>query len=327
MNDILINTLNSIIATATPLIIASIGETITERAGIINLSLNGSILIAALAGFVVAVLTNTLWAGILIAMIVGAFIATLVAIGTIALRQDQVAIGFVLTLLASDLAKFLGVDFQNVPGPRANAMPIPFLADIPVIGRIFFQHDGFVYFSFVLLAFTWIFLFRSRPGMDLRAVGERPQAAFARGIPVNRLRYLYTIVGGALVGLAGVAYSLGLKAGWQASPAMDGDGWIALAIVIFGGWHPARVAFGAYLFAGLRSLAAVIQRDPNFNIPIVLLNTLPWILMLVTLAMVSQGVIERFLQALPVPIQQRLRTFLRSTPPAALGERFEQNQV
>lgn len=320
MDEVMLKTLNSIVASATPLIIAAFGETISERAGVINLSLNGSILLSAMLGFAAALLTNTVWAGIFVAMLVGALIALLVAIGSITLRQDQVAIGFVLTLLAADLARFLGVDFQNVQGPTVSKWPIPILSDIPILGTIFFQHDGFVYLSFVLLIVIWVFLFRSRSGLALRAVGERPEAAFARGVPVNRLRYLYTILGGALVGLAGAAYSLSLKAGWQASPAMDGDGWIALAIVIFGGWHPARVAFGAYLFAALRSLASVIQRDPNLNIPIVLLNTLPWFLMLVTLALVSGGVIERVLRIFPRALQVRLRSLLRSNPPAALGE-------
>jgi len=267
MDETLLNNLNSIISTATPLIIASLGETITERAGIINLSLNGSILLSAMLGFAMATLTGSLWAGILVAMLVGAIVALLIAFGSITLRQDMVAVGFVLTLLAADLAKFLGTDFQNKDGPWAAPISIPLLADIPILGRVLFQHNGFVYFSFILIALTWIFLFRTRPGLALRAVGERPESAFSRGIRVNYLRYGYTLLGGGLVGLAGASYSLSIKAGWQATPAMDGDGWIALAIVIFGGWHPARVAFGAYLFAGLRSLASVIQRDPNIEIP------------------------------------------------------------
>ena len=324
MNETLLNTLNSIVANATPLVIASIGETITERAGMINLSLNGSILLAAMAGFAAAHLTDSLWLGIFVAALVGALVALIIAVGAITLRQDQVAIGFVLTLLAADLAKFLGDDFNNVPGPTAQNINIPILSDIPIIGAIFFQHDGFVYFSFVLVLVVWVLLFRSSIGLALRAVGERPEAAFARGTKVNMLRYGYTILGGALVGIAGAAYSLGIKAGWSATPAMDGDGWIALAIVIFGGWHPLRVMFGAYLFAGLRALASVVQRDPNIDIPLVLLNTLPWILMIVTLTLVSSGGIERLLRTLPHPMQNRLRSFLRSDPPAALGTTFEE---
>lgn len=327
MNDALLNTLNSIIATATPLIIASMGETITERAGVINLSLNGSILLSAMLGFAVASLTSSLWLGILVAMLIGATVALLVAIGSLALRQDQVAVGFVLTLLAADLAKFMGTDFQNIAGPSAREIAIPFFSKIPILGPVFFEHDGFVYFSFILLAVVWVFMFRSRPGLSLRAVGERPDAAFSRGVNVKLQRYGYTILGGALVGLAGAAYSMGIKAGWQASPAMDGDGWIALAIVIFGGWHPARVAFGAYLFAALRSLASVIQRNPNIDIPIVLLNTLPWVLMIVTLALVSGGVIDRLLLMLPLRLQRRLRGILGSNPPEGLGQSFDRESV
>lgn len=327
MNDALLNTLNSIIATATPLIIASMGETITERAGVINLSLNGSILLSAMLGFAVASLTSSLWLGILVAMLIGATVALLVAIGSLALRQDQVAVGFVLTLLAADLAKFMGTDFQNIAGPSAREIAIPFFSKIPILGPIFFEHDGFVYFSFILLAVVWVFMFRSRPGLSLRAVGERPDAAFSRGVNVKLQRYGYTILGGALIGLAGAAYSMGIKAGWQASPAMDGDGWIALAIVIFGGWHPARVAFGAYLFAALRSLASVIQRNPNIDIPIVLLNTLPWVLMIVTLALVSGGVIDRLLLMLPLRLQRRLRGILGSNPPEGLGQSFDRESV
>lgn len=324
MNDVLINTLNSLVANATPLVIAALGETITERAGVINLSLNGSILLAAMLGFAAASVTASLWLGILVAMLVGALVAFIIALGGITLRQDQVAVGFVLTLLTADLARFIGQDFQNIPGPRATNIALPILSDIPVLGAILFNHDIFVYISFLLVIIIWIGLFRTRFGLTLRAIGERPEAAFARGENVTRLRYLYTIIGGALVGLAGAAYSLGIKTGWQATPAMDGDGWIALAIVIFGGWHPLRVMFGAYLFAALRALATVIQRDPNIDIPLVLLNMLPWLLMIFTLILVSSGGIERLLRLFPTPVQRRLRSILRSDPPAALGTRFDE---
>lgn len=325
MNDALLNTLNSIVANATPLVIAALGETITERAGVINLSLNGSILLCAMLGFASAQVFESVLLGIIIAMIVGAVIAVIIAVAAIPLRQDQVAIGFVLTLLAADLAKFLGEPFNNTTGPRVTTLPIPILADIPILGPVLFNHSVFVYFSFILVFAVWFWLFRTRPGLEHRAIGERPEAAFARGAKVTQLRYLYTMLGGALVGIAGAAYSLDIKAGWSSSPTMDGDGWIALAIVIFGGWHPARVMFGAYLFALLRALASVIQRDPNINIPLVLLNMMPWILMIVTLMLVSSGGIERLLRILPKPMQKRLRSFFRSDPPLALGTRFDES--
>jgi general nucleoside transport system permease protein len=323
MNDALINTLNSVVANATPLVIASIGETITERAGVINLSLNGSILLAAMLGFAAAKTADSVVLGILAAMVIGALIALIVAFGSIHLRQDQVAVGFVLTLLGANLATFLGQPYNNVAGPTIPYTPIPLLQDIPVAGRVFFSHDFFVYFSFVLVFITWLWLFNSRPGLSHRAVGENPQAAYSRGTNVNQHRYLYTLVGGALVGMAGAAYSLGLKAGWSANPPMDGDGWIALAIVIFGGWHPFRVLLGAYLFASLRAMASAIQRSPDINIPLVLLNGLPWLLMIGTLMLVSGGWMDRLLRLLPRRMQYRARSLLRSDPPEALGTRFE----
>ena len=318
-----INTLNSIVANATPLVIASVGETITERAGVINLSLNGSILLAAMTGFAAASVSGSAIVGLLAAMAVGALIALIVAVASIDLRQDQVAVGFVLTLLAADLAKFLGESYTNKAGPTIPSTHIPVLKEIPVAGTVLFKHDLLVYFSFVLVFVTWYWLFHSRPGLAHRAIGEHPEAAFARGTAVNFQRYFYTALGGALVGLAGAAYSLGVKAGWSTPPKMDGDGWIALAIVIFGGWHPFRVVLGAYLFAALRAAASSIQRSDAIDIPLVLLNGLPWLLMIITLMMVSSGAIERLLRILPRPVQNRARAFLQSTPPSALGRRFE----
>ncbi len=324
MNDSLINVLNSVVTNATPLVIAGLGETISERAGVINLSLDGSLALSAMFGFVIAQLTGSLAAGLAAAILAGMIVALIVAVAGIELRQDQVAIGFVLTLLAADLAQFLGQDFSHQrPVVQMLNTPLPILSDIPVIGTIFFNQQPLVYFSYVLIFVTWYVLFHTRIGLAHRAIGERPEAAFARGTKVNRLRYVYTAIGGGLVGLAGASYSLAIKPGWTTPPVMSGDGWIALAIVIFGGWHPFRVVLGAYLFAGLRSLSSAIQRSPDVNIPLVLLNGLPWVLMIFTLVLVSGGVIERILSVLPRPLQKWSRNFLRSDPPAALGTRFD----
>lgn len=323
MNDALLNVFNSIVANATPLVIAGLGETITERAGVTNLSLDGSLALSAMLGFVAALATGNIMVGLLVAMLAGALVAFIVAFAGIELKQDQVAVGFVLTLLGADLAQFLGQSYTRIPGPTIPFVPIPVLGDIPVIGPVFFRHQLLVYFSYILIFATWYWLFRTRPGLAHRAIGERPESAFARGTDVNRLRYVYTILGGALVGLAGAGYSLAVKPGWATPPSMRGDGWIALAIVIFGGWHPFRVVLGAYLFAGLRALSSAIQRSPDVNIPLVLLNGLPWILMILTLVMVSSGAIERLMTVLPRPLQKWSRNILRSDPPAALGTRFE----
>jgi simple sugar transport system permease protein len=340
MSDPLISTLAGVVTNATPLVIASIGEAITERAGVVNLSLDGTIVFSAMSGFAVAfasnqlILSSTSMAapqaaalavviGSLAAFLVGALMALLIAFSSIELRQDQVAVGFVLTLLGADLAVFLGTNYARIPGPQVLPSPLPLLSEIPIAGEIFFRQSWFAYLSYVLVIGVWFFLFRTRRGLSLRAVGERPEAAFSRGVPVNRLRYVYTAVGGGLVGLAGAAYSLSVRAGWGVPPAMGGDGWIALAIVIFGGWHPFRIVLGAYLFAGLRSLASVIQRTPGTTINITLLNMAPWILMIATLILVSSGALERLLRLLPGSLQKSARNLLRSAPPAALGTRFE----
>lgn len=330
MDPQLLNTFNSIVANATPLVIAALGETITERAGVINLSLDGSIALSAMVGFVSALaVANSganpavaLAVGVGLAMLVGALVALLIAFGAIHLRQDQVAIGFVLTLLAADLAQFLGQDYTRIPGPVFPSLNLPFLADVPIVGRIFFQQDLIVYLSYVLIFMTWFWLFRTQGGLAHRAIGERPASAHARGVDVNRMRYVYTALGGALVGLAGAAYSLNIKSGWATPPAMRGDGWIALAIVIFGGWHPFRVVLGAYLFAALRAFSSAAQRS-DWQIPLVLLNAIPWIAMVLTLLFVSSGALERLMKILPQGVQKRARAFLRSDPPQALGTRFE----
>ncbi len=324
MNEEMLNILASVVASATPLVIAGLGETLTERVGVVNLSLDGSLILSALLGFAAAVASQNAVVGIVVAMIAGALIALIIAVGGIELRQDQVAIGFVLTLLAADLAQFIGQDYaSSISGPQLLRTPLPILSDIPIIGTIFFNQSVFVYFSYVLVIVTWYWLFRTRPGLALRAAGERPEAAYARGTNVNRLRYVYTVLGGALIGIAGAAYSLSIKPGWSTQPGMAGEGWIALAIVIFGGWHPFRVVLGAYLFVGLRSLASAIQRSPDIQISVVLLNGVPWILMIITLLLVSSGAIERLLGVLPRSAQKSMRNFLRSDPPAALGTRFE----
>lgn len=320
MESELIRTLASIILQSAPLAIAVCGETITERAGVINLSVDGSMLLAAMTGFVVALQSDNIWLGFLAAAAVGAFMALIVAFGSFRLKQNQVAIGFVLTLLGDDLSAFIGQNFTRIPGPAVKFMPIPYLKDIPIIGPIFFNQDPLVYFTIVLIIATWWFLGRTQPGLRLRSVGERPEAAFARGINVNRLRYFYTLVGGALVGIAGAAYSLDVKLGWSDGHTR-GFGWIALAIVIFGGWSPLRGAFGAILFGATKALAGVLQRRFP-EVSVVAFNSIPWFMMIFVLLAVGSELTERLILAVPKPLQAPLRRALHVSPPAALGSQF-----
>src|SRR5690606_9771469 len=234
----------------------------------------------------------------------------------------QVAIGFVLTLLGDDLSAVLGQNYTRMPGPIISKMPIPILQDIPVIGPTFSSHDTILYFSFVLVGLTWWFLNRTQPGLHLRGAGERPEAAFARGVDVNRVRYLYTVVGGALVGIAGASYSLNVTIGWS-DGHIRGIGWLALAIVIFGGWSLLRGACGASPFGATKALATYMQRAFP-GVSVVAFNTLPWLLMIAVLLFASSNLTERLVTIVPRSMQRPLLRFLRVAPPLALGTRFEE---
>lgn len=321
MNDSeLMRILASIILQASPLVIAVCGETITERSGVVNLSIDGTMLMSAMTGFVVGLETGNVWLGFLAAALVGAAFALVVAFGSIRLRQSQVAIGFVLTLLGDDLSAFLGQDYTRIPGPSLTRAGIPLLKEMPLVGPLFFDQDLVVYFALALILATWYLLFRTRLGLSLRGAGERPESAFARGVDVSRVRYVYTLVGGALVGIAGAAYSLDVKLGWSEGHTR-GLGWIALAIVIFGGWSPIRGAVGALLFGATKALATVLQRRFP-EVSVVAFNTIPWLLMIAVLLLVGGEWTERLILLLPRRVQRPVRRLLRVSPPLALGTEF-----
>jgi simple sugar transport system permease protein len=327
-NIILIG-LAGVLAAAAPVLFAVLGETITERAGIINLSMNGSILLAAMGGFAVAYKTGSLALGFLAGMLIGALVAFIVAFSSITLHQSQVAVGFVLALAGRDLSYFLGTPYMNKPGPVLQSLPIPLLKDIPILGPLFFQQNLMTYLSYILIILAWLWIFRTRPGLMLRGIGERPAAAYVRGANVNRLRYLYTIIGGALIGLAGPAFTLNVKAGWMGTQTgLDGIGWIALSITIFGGWNPFRAAFGAYLFSFLQWLGLVLQSKLP-GIPTQVLQVAPFPLMILTLLLVNISDaewVQRMLASLPEGTRRivtKLLRALRASPPASLGVPFE----
>jgi ABC-type uncharacterized transport system permease subunit len=321
MNDSeIVRILASIIFQSTPLIIAVSGETITERAGVVNLSLDGTMLMAAMTGFVVGLKADSLWIGFLAAAAVGGLFAYIVAFGSIRLRQSQVAVGFVLTLLGDDLSAFLGQNYTRIPGPVIKHFGIPVLKDIPILGPIFFNQDITVYFAFILVIVSWFLLFRTQPGLRIRSAGERAESAFARGVNVNRVRYFYSILGGALVGISGAVYSFNVKLGWSEGHTR-GLGWIALAIVIFGGWSPIRGAFGAVLFGATKALATFLQRTFP-EVSVVAFNAIPWLLMIAVLFVAGSDVTERLVVFMPKFVQRPMRRLLRVAPPMALGTTF-----
>ena len=322
--NFLIQTLASVVAASAPVVLAAIGETISEKSGVINLSLDGSIALSAMTGFAVAFLSGSVALGMLAGMAVGALVALIVAFASITLRQQQVAVGFVLTLLCADLADFLGNPFVRKPGPSVPHVPIPYLSSIPVLGPILFDHNVVVYLSMLAVVAAWWYIYRTQPGLKLQGVGERPESAFARGVNANRLRYIYTMVGGALVGLAGASYSLSIKLGWSHRHTF-GIGWIALAIVIFGGWNPWRVAAGSYLFGLLKALGSILQRNPAFvNVPTQVFSSAPFALMIFALLLVSSEGVDRLLTLLPTRLARTIDRAIRGRSPGGLGKPFVQ---
>jgi ABC-type uncharacterized transport system permease subunit len=328
-SDVLLISLSGVLSAAAPVLFAVIGETVSERAGVINLSMNGTILLCAMGGFAAAFMTQSIALGFLAGALIGALVALVVAFASITLKQSQVAVGFVLALLCRDLSYFLGNPIMGETAPRLSTMPIPLLDRIPVLGPLIFRLDVMTYLSFILVIASWVFIYRTRPGLMLRGIGERPAAAYIRGANVNRLRYLYTVAGGAIAGLAGPIYSLSVKAGWKGTiSGLDGIGWIVLAITIFGGWNPFRAAFGAYLFSLLQWLGLVLQ--PLLpGVPSQVLQVAPFPLMILTLLLVNIGNaewVERTLARLPQPLRgiaARLLRALNATPPSALGTPFD----
>lgn len=321
--------LAGVIEAGAPIVVAAIGETLTERAGVINLSLNGLIILSAMMGFWVSLVTNSILLGFITGMLVGVVVSAIVALGSITLKQSQVAVGFILAITCEDLAYFLGNPIMGAQAPILFASPIPLLKVIPVLGPLFFRQSIMTYLSIILIFGAWFWVSKTRPGLMLQGIGEKPAAAFVRGANVNKLRYLYTILGGALVGLAGPMYTLSVKAGWKGTiTGLNGIGWIVLAITIFGGWKPFRVAFGAYLFAFLQWLGLVLQSALTF-IPSQVLQVAPFPLMILALLLVNLGNTEWMARSIAtLPDQWRVKVVklirgLRSQPPEGLGVPFE----
>jgi general nucleoside transport system permease protein len=309
-------TLATIIAAAAPLLFATAGETISEKGGVINLSLEGTLMLSALAGFAIAFETGNTWLGFAAAAAVGGSFAFVVAFSSIALWLNQVAVGFVLASLGIALSSFLGSTYTGRPGGPIAVPPldIPVLSQIPFIGPALFTHNIVVYAGLLLVLVVWAFMYRTRPGLILQGIGERPEAAHARGVAVNRLRYLYTVVGGMLVGIAGAAFSLDAKLGWSFQHTRN-FGWIALAIVIFGGWHPFRVAFGVLLFGFLQWLALDLQRV--FPTLTQVLPIMPFVLMIFALVLVNAGWLRRWADRHP-----RWGSLVRGDAPSGIGRHF-----
>jgi len=285
----------TIATAATPLLIAALGELVVERAGVLNLGVEGMMVMGAVTGFAVALATGSPWLGVIAAIIVGALFSLLFGFLTITLVTNQVATGLALTLLGLGLSGMIGESFVGQPGIRLESMTrqdhvgplFTTLSEIPYVGRLLFAQDPIFYISILLTFGVAWFLFRTRAGLTLRSVGDNHTSAHALGINVIRIRYLAVMFGGACAGLAGGFLSLVYTPQWIENMTA-GRGWIALALVVFASWRPLRVLAGAYLF-GAVSIGQLHAQALGIGVPSQLLSALPYLATIAVLVLISRN--------------------------------------
>lgn len=277
----------------TSLVYATMGEIYTENSGVLNLGIEGMMLLSAVSGFAAAYYSGLVWLGFLTAMVVGAILAAIHAFLSVTMRANQVVSGLSITLFGTGMASFLGQRLgpesnnyylAGMVGPRLQTISIPGLSQIPVIGALFNQ-DILTYIIYLLVPLAWFYLYKTRNGLNLRAVGEDPQTADAMGINVTRTRYIYTIIGGLLVGLGGAHLSLSYTPGWSEN-ITGGRGWIVIALVIFAMWNPGRAFLGALIFGGINAVQFRLQASGT-NIPASFLNMMPYIMTVLVLVLIT----------------------------------------
>lgn len=275
----------SLMVAATPLLLAAIGELVVEKAGVLNLGVEGMMIIGAICGFAIAVETTNPYLGLIAAMAGGAVLSLLFAFLTQVALANQVASGLALTLFGLGLSALMGQSYVGIKPPAMAKLDIPFLTDLPIIGPILFGHDPVLYVGLALTAATWALLKYSRLGLILRAVGENHEAAHALGYHVVRTRVLAILFGGACAGLGGAYISLIRVPQW-AEGMTAGIGWIALALVVFASWKPWRVLLGAYLFGGINVLQLNLQAA-GVAIPVEYLAMSPYLITILVLVIMS----------------------------------------
>lgn len=286
MESATIALLAAAIVAGTPILFAALGELMAERSGILNLGVEGMMLVGAVLGFIFASNTGNHWYGLLAAMMGGGLMASIHAFISVTLRGNQVVSGLALTIFGTGISGFMGKSYQGMPAADPfRPIAVPLLGDIPVLGPILFKQDALVYISFILAIGLWYILFRTRWGLRIRSVGENPAAADAVGISVSRVRYICTILGGMLAGLGGAYLSLAYAPSWQENMTA-GRGWIAVALVIFALWNPLRGLLGSYLFGGVEALTFRIQTI-GIHVSSFFLAMLPYLLTILVLVLVT----------------------------------------
>ena len=277
------------VAIATTLILAALGALFTERAGVLNLGIEGILLTSAISSFLVADSSGSIWLGLIVGSLVGALLAGIHAVLSVVLRANQIVAGLALVIFGTGLANFLG---KPAEGKTVTTLikPLSFgpLSDIPFVGPIVFRQDPITYASIVIAVLASLYLFRSRPGLELRATGDDPATVDAQGLSVASIRIRYTLFGGLLVGLGGSWLMLAQSAAWHQAATTNGVGWIALALVVFAGWRPIRLIFGAILFGFTLQLPFTLQAEQITFIPSALMQMLPYLATLIALIALSR---------------------------------------
>lgn len=298
------------IASGTSILLPALGEALTERSGVQNLGVEGMMLMGALFGYIVDIETENIVLAFVAAMMAALALALVHAFLSITLQANQIVSGLAVTLFGSGLTAFLGKPFVGAQAPVVlSRVPIPGLSQIPVLGQILFTQDPIVYGSFVLVPLLWYFIYRTRPGLNLRAIGESPATADAMGVGVASRRYLYTLIGGALAGAGGAYLSLGYTPTWVEGMTA-GRGWIAVGLVVFGTWDPLRVMAGAYLFGFVDGFQLRAQ-GLGSTVPAFFLNMLPYLFTVVVVSLSSGERLQRRLgipRALGLPYWREERT-------------------
>ncbi len=283
--DVVVALLAAAVQSGTPVLYATLGEIITERSGILNLGVEGIMLVGALAAFVVAQSTGSPVLGFLAGGACGALLAGLQGLVCLGFQGNQVVSGLALTIMGTGLANYLGTPFVGKTSPGFSQTAIPLLSQMPVLGPVLFQQDALVYLSFLLPAALWLYLHYTRWGLSLCAVGENPEAALSAGLRVIGLRWVGVVFGGWLMGWGGAYLSLAYTHSWTNGLAA-GRGWIAVALVIFAFWQPWRALLGAYLFGGVMAFQFRLQAMGT-HIPSSLLLMLPYALTIAVLVFSS----------------------------------------
>ena len=288
-NSLLSSVLFATIVAGTPLIITALGELVTEKSGVLNLGAEGIMSMGAVAAFAVTVHTGNPLLGVLAGMGAGICMSLIFAVAAITFMANQVASGLALSIFGVGLAAFVGKPYESQSLTSVASWNVPLVHRIPVLGHAFFEHQALVYFSWVLLGAVAWFLYRSRLGLVLRAVGENPVAAHSVGYNVVRIRYMAVLFGGAMAGIGGAFLSVFYTPLWVEG-MVAGRGWISLALVVFATWRPGRVMVGAYLFGGCMITQMFVQGSGiHLNIPAQFLSALPYAATIIVLVLISHN--------------------------------------